>query len=337
MAGDDTEQQLDAGPSDGNDITDPADDTPDAAATREKLNQALIQFWRQQLRDVHVLNQPLVEFKNHPLPLARIKKIMKSDEDVRMISSEAPVLFAKACELFILELTHRAWAYSEANKRRTLQHNDLVHAICNHENEVFEFLTDNISPAAVQAASDGTSHIPPAMYATMAAASGAAPGSAPQMPVGSPFIVGSGPQPNPAQAGQFPNNGGAVQMQVPTDAAAQAQPGAQPQVMPGTQGAAQAQMGMVPQQPQMMQYVAWQGQQMPGQPMVMPAGAGLQQVMASMPSVSGMQMVPGAGGMPMQMVQQPGGLQMVPMQAPPMPQQPAQPAAMQEGSDKAQG
>ena len=42
---------------------------------------------------------------------------MKSDEDVRvipiiivkMISAEAPVLFAKACEIFIIELTHRAW------------------------------------------------------------------------------------------------------------------------------------------------------------------------------------------------------------------------------------
>lgn len=48
---------------------------------------------------------PLVyDFKSnkHQLPLARIKKIMKSDEDVRMISAEAPVLFAKACELFIL-------------------------------------------------------------------------------------------------------------------------------------------------------------------------------------------------------------------------------------------
>jgi hypothetical protein len=33
---------------------------------------------------------------------------MKSDEDVRMISAEAPVLFAKACELFILELTLKA-------------------------------------------------------------------------------------------------------------------------------------------------------------------------------------------------------------------------------------
>ena len=35
-------------------------------------------------------------FKTHnDLPLARIKRIMKSDEDVRMISAEAPVLFAK--------------------------------------------------------------------------------------------------------------------------------------------------------------------------------------------------------------------------------------------------
>jgi len=48
------------------------------------------------------------DFKNHnDLPLARIKRIMKCDEDVRMISAEAPVLFAKACEMFILELTLR--------------------------------------------------------------------------------------------------------------------------------------------------------------------------------------------------------------------------------------
>lgn len=48
------------------------------------------------------------DFKSnkHQLPLARIKKIMKSDEDVRMISAEAPVLFAKACELFILVRFH---------------------------------------------------------------------------------------------------------------------------------------------------------------------------------------------------------------------------------------
>jgi histone H3/H4 len=46
---------------------------------------------------------------------------MKLDEDVKMISAEAPVLFAKAAEIFINELTLRAWIHTEDNKRRTLQ------------------------------------------------------------------------------------------------------------------------------------------------------------------------------------------------------------------------
>ena len=40
-------------------------------------------------------------FKDQILPLARIKKIMKMDDDVKMISAEAPLLFAKAAQMFI--------------------------------------------------------------------------------------------------------------------------------------------------------------------------------------------------------------------------------------------
>ncbi|EGR34425.1 transcription factor hap5a family protein, putative, partial [Ichthyophthirius multifiliis] len=79
-------------------------------------------------------------FRGHQLPLARVKKIMKSDEDVRMISAEAPVLFAKACEIFIIELTHRAWLFTEEGKRRTLQKNDI--AACIYNTEIFDFLID---------------------------------------------------------------------------------------------------------------------------------------------------------------------------------------------------
>jgi histone H3/H4 len=43
-----------------------------------------------------------------------------------MISSETPVLFAKACEAFIIELTYRAWAFTLESKRRTLQVKDKV-------------------------------------------------------------------------------------------------------------------------------------------------------------------------------------------------------------------
>lgn len=95
-------------------------------------------FWASQMQEV----EQTIEFKNHSLPLARIKKIMKADEDVRMISAEAPVIFAKACEMFILELTMRAWIHTEENKRRTLQKNDIAAAIS--RTDVFDFLVDII-------------------------------------------------------------------------------------------------------------------------------------------------------------------------------------------------
>lgn len=98
--------------------------------------QQLQMFWQQQSQEV----ESATDFKNHQLPLARIKKIMKSDEDVRMISAEAPVLFAKACEMFILELTLRSWIHSEENKRRTLQRNDIAAAVT--KTDIFDFLVD---------------------------------------------------------------------------------------------------------------------------------------------------------------------------------------------------
>lgn len=46
-----------------------------------------------------------------------------------MISAESQILFAKASEYFILELTLRAWFHAESNKRRTLQPCDIGKAI----------------------------------------------------------------------------------------------------------------------------------------------------------------------------------------------------------------
>lgn len=101
-----------------------------------QLQQQLQLFWANQYQEIAATN----DFKNHSLPLARIKKIMKADEDVRMIAAEAPVLFARACEMFILELTHRSWAHTEENKRRTLQKNDIAGAIM--RTDAFDFLAD---------------------------------------------------------------------------------------------------------------------------------------------------------------------------------------------------
>ena len=59
-----------------------------------------------------------------------------------MISAEAPVVFAKACEYFIQELTLRGLHFSNQNKRRTLTKEDIALAVHNHE--LFDFLLDSV-------------------------------------------------------------------------------------------------------------------------------------------------------------------------------------------------
>ncbi|KAE8660041.1 Nuclear transcription factor Y subunit C-4 [Hibiscus syriacus] len=101
-------------------------------------HQQLQTFWANQMQEIEQMS----DFRNQSLPLTLIKKIMKVDEDVRMISAEAPVIFAKACEIIILELTLRSWIHTEENKRRALQKNNIVAAIS--RTEVFDFLVDII-------------------------------------------------------------------------------------------------------------------------------------------------------------------------------------------------
>ncbi|XP_075709288.1 nuclear transcription factor Y subunit gamma [Rhinoderma darwinii] len=108
------------------------------SAANSDAQQSLQSFWPRVMEDIR--NLTVKDFRVQELPLARIKKIMKLDEDVKMISAEAPVLFAKAAQIFITELTLRAWIHTEDNKRRTLQRNDIAMAITKFDQ--FDFLID---------------------------------------------------------------------------------------------------------------------------------------------------------------------------------------------------
>ena len=116
-----------------------------------RYREIMIQYWQELINEIESTNEPgsqfQDDFKSHSLPLARIKKVMKTDEEVRMISGEAPILFAKACEIFITELTMRAWCVAEENKRRTLQKQDIADAL--QKSDMFDFLID-IVPRNIQ-------------------------------------------------------------------------------------------------------------------------------------------------------------------------------------------
>jgi Histone-like transcription factor (CBF/NF-Y) and archaeal histone len=62
-----------------------------------------------------------------------------------MISAEAPVLFSKACELFIQDLTLRAWDVAVQDNRKVLQKADIAAAI--QSCELFDFLEDVVTPS----------------------------------------------------------------------------------------------------------------------------------------------------------------------------------------------
>jgi len=110
----------------------------DQSQTQSEAQAALQQFWPKVMDEIKSI--ATMDLKQQVLPLARIKKIMKLDEEVKMISAEAPLLFAKAAEIFIHELTLRAWIHTEDNKRRTLQRNDIAMAITKFDQ--FDFLID---------------------------------------------------------------------------------------------------------------------------------------------------------------------------------------------------
>mmetsp|Transcript_5397 Transcript_5397/g.11139 ORF Transcript_5397/g.11139 Transcript_5397/m.11139 type:complete len:329 (+) Transcript_5397:276-1262(+) len=135
----------------------------------QELDEGLEEMWLGSAQGIQVIDAATENWRNSKLPLAKIKKIMKSEDVILqelerdrqeklaaeegqtaaptnekstkfMISGEAPVLMSKACELMIKDLSFRAWRHTERNRRRTLQKQDLHAAV--GESEVYDFLID---------------------------------------------------------------------------------------------------------------------------------------------------------------------------------------------------
>lgn len=90
------------------------------------------------------------------LPLARVKRIIKLDEEVKNVSKESVATIAKATELFIARLALRASTTARIRGGRTVNMNDLLHTI--HSVRTFEFLDmDFPKPSAAESKSKAAS------------------------------------------------------------------------------------------------------------------------------------------------------------------------------------
>lgn len=75
---------------------------------------------------------------NLTLPYATIKRMVKAEGDVKQVAGDATFAIAKATELFLEELAHRAGG--EVDSRKTLTYNDVAAAVKNWSS--CEFLAD---------------------------------------------------------------------------------------------------------------------------------------------------------------------------------------------------
>lgn len=72
------------------------------------------------------------------LPMARIKRLMKMDEDVKIISKEAIAVTTKATELFVARFALKCASTTSLRGGRTVGINDVLHTI--HGQSQFQFL-----------------------------------------------------------------------------------------------------------------------------------------------------------------------------------------------------
>jgi histone H3/H4 len=103
---------------------------------------ALQEIERQQKQQNDNMNDPTTSDNN------------KKGGNIFMISSEAPILMTKASELFIREISTRAWNHTDTNRRKTIQRADIYASLS--ESEVFDFLIDFIPRDLTTMTSNGT-------------------------------------------------------------------------------------------------------------------------------------------------------------------------------------
>uniref|UniRef100_A0A0D9XIG6 Transcription factor CBF/NF-Y/archaeal histone domain-containing protein n=1 Tax=Leersia perrieri TaxID=77586 RepID=A0A0D9XIG6_9ORYZ len=102
----------------------------------QQQQRAMLKFWMwsQEQIDLGTDNWKLT------LPTSRLRNVIRARANGMLISADLPVFVTKLCELFIQELTLRAWVFAQSQNRNILLDIDIVNAIVNTES--YHFLAD---------------------------------------------------------------------------------------------------------------------------------------------------------------------------------------------------
>ncbi|RLN29905.1 hypothetical protein C2845_PM05G07570 [Panicum miliaceum] len=91
----------------------------------ESEQRLKVEFWKKKQEEAKAIK----DFHEYAFPMSRLKKIVCAKKGKTMMRFDAPTFLTKACEIFVQELSFRAWMCANSHQRKIMLDLDIVEAI----------------------------------------------------------------------------------------------------------------------------------------------------------------------------------------------------------------
>jgi len=110
---------------------------------QKRAEKAVEDFLKKETDEISKMDHNGDDLKqDREVGLATVKRIMKLNEKVKMVSAEAPVVLSKAAELILGEMAIRAYHECKNTRRKTIKKKDVASGV--KKSDMFDFLIDII-------------------------------------------------------------------------------------------------------------------------------------------------------------------------------------------------
>jgi nuclear transcription factor Y gamma len=94
------------------------------------------EFWRKKQHEIEAIK----DFGERTIPMTHLRKVICAEKGKMMMTFDTPSFLTKACEIFVQELSFRAWMRAKSHQRSIILDSDIAESILSIDS--YDFLND---------------------------------------------------------------------------------------------------------------------------------------------------------------------------------------------------
>ncbi|PVH61536.1 hypothetical protein PAHAL_3G056500 [Panicum hallii] len=98
--------------------------------------QMVEEFWRKKQHEIEAIK----DFGERTIPMTHLRKVICAEKGKMMMTFDTPSFLTKACEIFVQELSFRAWMRAKSHQRSIILDSDIAESILSIDS--YDFLND---------------------------------------------------------------------------------------------------------------------------------------------------------------------------------------------------